>query len=97
MTFILYSFHFNSGYVFSGCENFMVGSDAAEELNKSIEYENSPKFTVYTAMEYLESGNLISASTKEGVRVPTPSLLNLKPQKATPSSAGRLSRNQIKM
>lgn len=47
----------------------MVGSDAAEELNKSIEYENSPKFTVYTAMEYLESGNIIFASTKEGVRV----------------------------
>ena len=47
----------------------MVGSHDAEELNKSIEYENSPKFTVYTAMEYLESGNIISASTKEGVRV----------------------------
>ena len=47
----------------------MVGSDAAEELNKSIEYENSPKFTVYTAMEYLESSNIIFASTKEGVRV----------------------------
>lgn len=55
--------------LFTSCENFLSGSLLEDELTASIEYANSPSFTVYISPENSASGSLISASVKENCKV----------------------------